>query len=185
MHAMATRPMQLRPATTDDVPALAALGRASFTDAFGDLYRPKDLAAFLAETHDEGAIAKEVAGDQCRHRLAFDDDGCLIGYCKLRYPSKLSTISNAANPLELSQLYCAGSATGQGVGAALMDWALAEAEKGGHDAIHLSVYSENHGAQRFYARYGFAWATDTTFKVGEKLDREYLFEKRLRETDTA
>lgn len=172
--------MQLRPATLDDVPALAALGRESFTHAFGDLYRPDDLAAFLAETHDEANVGAEVAGTECRHMLAVDEGGALIGYCKLRYPSKLAALSQARDPLELGQLYCAGHATGKGVGAAFMDWALAEADAGQHDAIHLSVYCENFGAQRFYERYGFAHTADTTFKVGEQLDREFFYEKPLR-----
>jgi len=172
--------MKLRPATPDDVSALSALGRESFTTAFGHLYRAKDLAAFLDEVHDEANVAGEIAGDQCDHMLAVGDDGALLGFCKLRYPSKLAQDSKARDPMELSQLYCAGNATGQGVGAALMDWALTEAAAGGHDAIHLSVYSENFGAQRFYARYGFAKIADTTFKVGEQLDAEYLYEKSLK-----
>ena len=120
-----TAAMILRPATLDDVPALAVLGRESFTDAFGHLYRPEDLAAFLAEAHDEAAIAGEIAGEDCRHCLAVADDGSLLGYCKLRYPSKMAEIATAQNPLELGQLYCAAAATGKGVGTALMDWPLA------------------------------------------------------------
>ena len=172
--------MELRAATLEDVPALAALGRESFTAAFGHLYRPEDLAAFLDEVHDEAAVASEIAGDECRHRLAVADDGTLLGYCKLRYPSKLAGLSSASNPLELGQLYCAGSATGQGVGGALMAWALDEARAGGHDAVLLSVYSENYGAQRFYERHGFTKTADTVFKVGEQLDAEFLFEKPLK-----
>lgn len=175
--------MELRPATLDDVPALAALGRESFIAAFGHLYRPADLAAFLAEVHDEDAVAREVAGEECRHRLAVARDGSLIGYCKLRYPSKLAALCSASDPLELGQLYCAGSATGQGVGAALMEWALAEADAGNHDAVVLSVYSENYGAQRFYERYGFAKTADTSFKVGEQIDAEFLYEKPLKGDD--
>lgn len=175
-----TAGMELRPATLADVPALAALGRDSFTAAFGDLYRPEDLAAFLAEVHDEQAVASEVTGEECRHCLAVGEDGALLGYCKLRYPSKLGALATAQDPLELGQLYCAPAATGKGVGTALMDWALAEAEAGGHDAMVLSVYSENFGAQRFYARYGFAKTADTTFQVGEQLDHEFLYEKPLR-----
>ena len=171
--------MELRPATLDDVPALAALGRESFTAAFGHLYDPADLAAFLAEVHDPAAVASEIAGPECRHRLAVAGDGSLLGYAKLRYPSKLGEVSHAADPLELSQLYCAAEATGQGVGAALMEWALEQAALGGHDALHLSVYSENYGAQRFYERYGFAKTADTTFRVGRQLDAEFLFEKPL------
>ena len=171
--------MELRAATLDDVPALAALGRASFTDAFGHLYRPEDLAAFLAEMHDEAVVAGEIAGDLCRHRLAVDGHGALLGYCKLRHPSKLAGNSFALDPIELSQLYCASAATGRGVGAAMIEWALLEARAGGHDVVQLSVYSGNHGAQRFYARYGFAKVADIHFRVGEQLDEEYLFEKSL------
>lgn len=171
--------MLLRAATTEDAPALAALGRESFVAAFGQLYRPEDLAAFLAEAHDEARVAAEITGTECHHMLAVDAGGALLGYCKLRHPSKLALLSRAADPIELSQLYCAGHATGRGIGAALMDWALGEARAGAHDAIHLSVYSENHGAQRFYARYGFAWVADTTFRVGNQIDAEFLFEKPL------
>jgi diamine N-acetyltransferase len=171
--------MELRPPGIEDAPALAALGRASFAHAFGHLYRPEDLAAFLAETHDEAVVAQEISGEDCRHRLAVGADGALLGYCKLRHPSKLAPLSAASDPLELAQLYCAGHATGRGVGAALMDWALAEAQAGRHDAIHLSVYSENFRAQRFYARYGFAKVADTTFKVGEQIDAEFLYEKPI------
>lgn len=177
--------MKLRPATLADVPALARLGRESFTDAFGDLYRPEDLAAFLAETHAEAAVAGEIAGAECRHALAVDGDGSLLGYCKLRHPSKLAAHSDARDPLELSQLYCAQPATGQGIGAALMEWALGEARASGHDAVLLSVYSGNLGAQRFYARYGFAKIADIHFEVGEQLDEEYLFEKRMTPGDPA
>lgn len=171
--------MQLRSAMLEDVPALARLGRDSFTDAFGDLYRPEDLAAFLTEVHDEDAVAGEIAAGECRHALAVDDDGTLLGYCKLRYPSKLAADSTARDPLELGQLYCASTATGRGVGAKLMDWALGEAAAGGHDAMLLSVYSGNTGAQRFYSRYGFTKIADIHFRVGEQLDDEFLFEKRL------
>lgn len=171
--------MKLRPASLADAPALAQLGRESFTDAFGHLYRPEDLAAFLAETHDEAAVAGEIAGGECLHALAVDEDGALLGYCKLRHPSKLAEHSAAHNPLELGQLYCASTATGRGIGAALMDWALGYARTGGHDAVLLSVYSGNTGAQRFYARYGFAKIADIHFRVGEQLDDEYLLEKPL------
>lgn len=173
----------LRPATLADVPALAELGRDSFTDAFGHLYRPEDLAAFLVETHDEAVVAGEIAGGGCRHALAVDADGTLLGYCKLRHPSKLAENSDARDPLELGQLYCGAAATGRGIGAALMDWALGQARAGRHDAMLLSVYSGNAGAQRFYARYGFAKIADIHFRVGTQLDEEYCLEKRLSQGD--
>lgn len=170
--------MILRPATPDDAPALAEFGRASFSSAFGHLYRPEDLASFEAETHAAATVAGEIAGSECTHCLA-EIDGNLAGYCKMRSPSKLAGHSAAAKPIELVQIYTDPARTGQGIGAALMDWAIDLAHKGGHDAVLLSVWSGNTAAQRFYRRYGFAKIADIQFKVGEQLDEEYLFEKRM------
>ncbi|MFA6220033.1 MAG: N-acetyltransferase [Erythrobacter sp.] len=170
--------MQLRPARPDDAPALAEFGRASFAAAFGHLYRPEDLAAFEAETYAIAVVAEEIAGDACTHMLA-QIDGQLAGYCKMRVPSKLAQHSMAANPIELSQLYTDPARAGQGIGAALIDRAFGLAREGGHDAILLSVWSGNTRAQRFYARHGFVWIADIHFRVGEQLDEEYLFEKRM------
>ena len=60
-----------------------------------------------------------------------------------------------------------------------MDWAVEESIARGHDAIQLSVWSENFGGQRFYQRYGFAKIADIDFLVGEQVDDEFLYEKRL------
>jgi ribosomal protein S18 acetylase RimI-like enzyme len=45
--------------------------------------------------------------------------------------------------------------------------------------MQLSVWSGNEGAQRFYARYGFAKVADVTFRVGEQVDHEFLFSRML------
>lgn len=170
--------MILRPATIADAPALAVLGAETFTAAFQHLYRPEDLAAFLAQVHDPKAVAAEIAGDECAHQLV-EIGGALVAYCKLRTPSHYAHHSNARDPLELSQLYALPQHTGAGVGAQLMEWALEQARAGGHDAVLLSVYSENFGAQRFYQRYGFGKIADITFRVGEQLDAEFLYELKL------
>ena len=170
--------MIYRPATLDDAPALAELGAETFIAAFGHLYTPQDLAAFLAQVHSPGPVAEEIAGEECTHCLV-EDQGKLVAYCKLRHPSHYTALSTARDPLELGQLYCLPTHTGHGIGARLMDWALDQARAGGHDAVLLSVYSENYGAQRFYQRYGFGKIADITFQVGEQLDAEYLYELKL------
>jgi ribosomal protein S18 acetylase RimI-like enzyme len=174
--------MIYRPATPADAAPLAKLGAETFVAAFGHLYTSHDLEAFLAEVHNEAAVAAEIAGEECTHCLVEDANSNgdeLVAFCKLRYPTKFVEYSDAKNPIELGQLYALPAYTGRGVGAQLMDWALGQARAGGHDAILLSVYAENFGAQRFYQRYGFTKIADITFKVGDHLDPEYLYELKL------
>ena len=170
--------MILRPASLEDVPALAKLGRESFCAAFEHLYDPQDLATFLEQVYSDRAVREEVEGPECIHRLA-DDGDVLLGYCKMRQPSWYAEYSDAENPIALGQLYTDPARTGEGIGAALMEWALAEARDRGCDAIQLSVWSENFGAQRFYQRYGFIKVKDIEFWVGNQCDHEFLYELRL------
>ncbi len=149
-----------------------------FVDKFGAMYRPQDLAAYLEEAHSERAIAAELANPQRLYRLAVRGDE-LLGYCKLGLTCGFPDHARGSKPVELKQLYTAPGATGQGIGAALMDWAMAEARERGADEMQLSVWSGNHGAQRFYARYGFEKVADITFRVGEQIDEEFLFARLL------
>jgi ribosomal protein S18 acetylase RimI-like enzyme len=173
--------MIYRPATLADAPALAKLGADTFVAAFEHLYAPEDLAAFLAKVHNPDAVGAEIAGGSCTHCLV-EDDGVLIAFCKLRHPTKFGELSGARDPIELAQLYALPGHTGAGIGARLMDWALGVAREGDHDAVLLSVYAENFGAQRFYQRYGFAHVADITFQVGNHCDPEFLYELRLGES---
>lgn len=172
--------MILRPALLPDAENLAALGRDSFCAAFEHLYRPEDLQAFLQQAYSVEAVAEEIADPRYTHRLAQDAEGeQLTGFVKMRQPSAYAEYSDAANPIALGQLYTAPRRTGEGIGAALMDWAIDFAREHDHDAIQLSVWSENYGAQRFYQRYGFGKIADIHFMVGAQVDDEFLYEMRL------
>lgn len=172
--------MILRPAKPADADALAALGRASFCAAFEHLYDPRDLNTFLEQAYGVSVIAAEIADPAITYCLAEDAPGSgLTAYIKLRNPSPYASHSDAARPLGLGQLYTAPQRTGAGLGGALMNWALQQASSGGHDAIQLSVWSENYGAQRFYQRYGFAKIADIDFWVGRHRDAEFLYQLRL------
>ena len=167
--------LHYRPAESGDATALADLGKRAFCAAFAHLYTPADLAAFLSGEHTATKVAKEIADPAMLVQLATDDDGTLLGFCKLVVESSLAAHGTANAPLELKQLYLDPARIGGGIGAALMDWTLDVARQRGADEIQLSVWSGNAGAQRFYARYGFTKIADITFRVGEQIDEEFLF----------
>ena len=175
---MIPQAVTLRPATPADATALALLGRDSFVAKFGAMYCAQDLAAFLAQTHAEAFVAREIANPQARYCLV-ERDNALAGYCKLGLACGWPEHARGSHTIELKQLYTAPGATGGGIGGALMDWALAQAGALGADEIQLSVWSGNTDAQRFYHRYGFAHVADTHFWVGEQRDEEFLFARMI------
>ena len=170
--------MILRPAATADIPALSRLATAAFVAKFGHLYAREDLDAFLRDCLSEAALASDFADPQQVYRLT-ESDGALVAFCKISTKCGFPQHARGTRTMELKQLYTAPDATGMGLGAPLMDWAMAELAVRGADEVQLSVYAENDGAQRFYARYGFGKVADITFMVGNHVDPEFLFARLL------
>lgn len=169
---------RLRQAVPADAPALARLGADAFTATFGQMYAPADLQAFLAAAHSPETVQAEIADPDRICQLA-EVDGMLGGYCKLVLRPGWPEHARRRSAMELKQLYTAPGMTRLGIGAALMDWALATARARGGDEMQLSVWSGNVDAQRFYTRYGFTRVADITFAVGSQIDEEFLFSALL------
>jgi ribosomal protein S18 acetylase RimI-like enzyme len=165
----------LRDATPADIPALSRLAVDSFVAKFGPLYSAQDLATFLEESLSEDTVAADMANPDRLYQLAEGEGGALLGFCKIGLTCGFPDHARGSRVMELKQLYTAPEATGQGIGGALMDWAMDQFAARGADEVQISVYAENFGAHRFYARYGFEKVADITFKVGEQLDPEFLF----------
>lgn len=164
---------------SDEAEALAALGRDSFREAFGHLYRPEDLSLFETQSYAPEVVAAEIASPQRRYRIALDGDQ-LIGYCKIGFDKSLDYDPGDRKIVELKQLYVMASHHGTGVAQILTDWAVSEANAVDADALLLSVYSDNPRGQRFYAKNGFVHVGDTYFMVGTHRDDEYLYLKTLK-----
>ena len=164
-----------RRAVPADAEALAALGRRTFSDKFGAMYPPADLAAFLAKAYSAEKFARDLANPAQAAWVA-ERDGEAVGYatagpCGLPHPDVTADCG------ELYKLYVRQDAQGSGLGARLMetvlDW-LGERFPGRH---WLGVWSENFGAQRFYHRYGFGKVGEYVFQVGETGDHEFIFRR--------
>jgi ribosomal protein S18 acetylase RimI-like enzyme len=159
-----------RDARLADAPALRELFAQSFVDAFGHLYRPSDLEAFL----DGNSIDKWQANLSDPHiaiRVA-EQDGALVGFIELA-PKKLP-YETSAPALELRRLYLLRGAHGSGIAHELMQWLLAEAARRAAREVVLSVYVDNQRARRFYERYGFEAVGKYDFMVGTQADEDLI-----------
>ena len=169
--------MIIREAQFSDVPDLAALGAATFTETFGHLYKPEDLAAFLTEAHSETVYAAAVSAEDHAVWVA-DDDGTLGGYLKL-CPNGLPCNPSRPQAIELSKIYLSTDYRNRNLGQSLLDAACDWARSAGFGEMVLSVFSENYGGQRFYARNGFEKIGEYEFPVGKQLDQEWIMLKAL------
>ena len=176
----------IRRATPEDADALGRIGRRTFVDTFGHLYPDEDLQAFLRESHEPGAYARYLADDRYALWL-LEDDACpehgrrgqAVGYA-LAGPCGLPHADVAPGDGELKRLYVLSSLQNGGWGGRLFQATLDWLERDGPRTLWISVWSENHGAQRFYARHGFEKAGEYEFPVGRVRDREFMFRRRAR-----
>lgn len=167
--------LTIRRATPADAETLSRLCARTFTETFGHLYPPEDLQAFLDDAY---------AIDKQRAILAHPDyavwllerDGEAVGHaaagpCGLPHPDV------AAGDGELKRLYVLRECQNGGWGARLFQTALDWLERDGPRTLWIGVWSENFGAQRFYARYGFEKAGEYLFPVGRVRDLEFILRR--------
>jgi ribosomal protein S18 acetylase RimI-like enzyme len=165
----------LRRACAADAAVLAELGTATFVETFGHLYTAEDLQAFLDESHSVEAYATALANPHYALWLA-EQDGRALGYAQAGRCG-LPHADVRPEDGEIKRLYLRADAQNSGCGRALMDTALAWLLRDGPRTLWLSVWSENLGAQRFYARYGFTFVDEYHFIVGAQRDREFLYRR--------
>ena len=167
--------MVLRDATEEDLAAIDRVFRQSFCDTFAHLYRPEDLASFLADFTAE-AWAGEFADRRYRFRVG-EADGEVVGYLKLGPPAL--PVETKKRAIELRQLYVLKEHHGRGLAAALSDWAIDEARALGAEELYLTVYVDNHRARRFYDRRGFEAVGRYDFMVGNHADEDIIMRRTL------
>ena len=153
-----------------DAEAIDRVFRKSFCDTFAHLYRSQDLESFLAK-FTLGAWEAELADERFAFRLA-ECDAHLAGFIKLGPPEL--PVERGGEAIELRQFYLLHQWRGVGIANALMDWAMEEARVRGAREMHLTVYTENHRARRFYERYGFETVGPYTFMVGDQADEDII-----------
>ena len=102
--------------------------------------------------------------------------GEAIGYA-LAGPCKLPHAEVTPRCGELDRIYVQAACHGGGLGSRLLAETLAWLEKDGPRRLWIGVWSENHGAQRLYARHGFEVVGAYEFIVGRTRDHELIMRR--------
>jgi ribosomal protein S18 acetylase RimI-like enzyme len=159
-------------ATKDDCATIAALAAKTFSDTFGHLYRPENLAAHLAEKFSAEYFVQAL--EEGNTLLMLKDKDALIGYAKVgkvELPVK-GKIPNGAQ--EIHRVYIDKSQQGKGLGKALMLHILSLPRITTAPVVYLGVWEENRRAQALYEQYGFGPVGNYLYHVGDQTDREII-----------
>jgi ribosomal protein S18 acetylase RimI-like enzyme len=165
----------IRRAEAGDASRLAELGAATFTETFGHLYPPEDLQAYLSSAHSVAAWTRTLADPQRAVWLA-EVEHTPIGYVTLG-PCKLPVENLEATAGEVQQLYVLARYHNLKIGSRLFARGLQWLQEQGRQPLYIGVWSENYGAQRFYARHGFVKVGDYGFPVGKTVDHEFILKR--------
>jgi ribosomal protein S18 acetylase RimI-like enzyme len=144
---MIDKPISIRPARREDVPAIVAmladdhLGRARehVEDPLPAVY----YQAF-----------ERVARDQNLMLVVAESEGRVVGCLQLAVLAGISSQGGIRGLLE--DVRVASDCRSRGIGEQLVRWAITEAKARGCNLVELLTHASRVDAQRFYKRLGFA-----------------------------
>lgn len=159
---------RIRLAKTEDAQHIALLGRVTFTETFGHLFRdPGDLKAYLKETFSVGKIERSLQKPNNVYWIAFVDE-LPVGYAKLKLnsPSEFITSDNVS---QLQKIYVLKDFLAMKIGKRLQDVLLAKAKETGSKKIWLSVLNSNERAIGFDKKNDFTVVGGMSSVSGRRL----------------
>ena len=177
MSGPTSSPIATRPARPDDAPLLAEIGASTFRETFEAMNAPEDFAAYMAVAFGDRVQRAELEAPDTMVFFA-ERGGDTVGYVMVRERTPPPSVV-LGDALEIARLYARQRAVGSGVGAALMQRALAEAAGRGKEAVWLGVWERNERAIRFYESWGFHRCGTQPFLLGTDLQTDLVMVRRI------
>lgn len=139
----------------------------------------ENIQRFIETSLSIEAFAGYLASDRHHLFLARQDDD-VVGYAMAVMPPadpSIAALLRHQDSLELSKIYVLESAHGSGVANALMNALVELAVSQGLPSVWLGVNQANNRANRFYARHGFEVVGEREFRVGDRMEQDFVRER--------
>jgi diamine N-acetyltransferase len=156
---------QIRRAASGDGPIVALLGRITFAETFGYLFRNhfgNDLRTYLDATFDVAKMERSLAKPGNAYWLALWE-GLPVGYAKLKH--RFPPSATAQSAAQLQRIYVLDEFIGRGIGRHLIESVFTEAAAKA-TTVWLDVLQENDRAVSFYRCHGFIVTGEHNFEIG-------------------
>ena len=178
----AVREGAVRAAVQDDAALLHAVAAETFPLACPPDADSESILAFIAEHLSEASFDGYLA-DPARELFIAEVDGWAAGYAMVVHgdptdPDVVASVSTRPTS-ELSKLYVRAAHHGGGVSTALVDAVVRASAARGSLSVWLGVNDENERANRFYEKSGFVMVGTKRFRLGERLESDFVRERPL------
>jgi ribosomal protein S18 acetylase RimI-like enzyme len=174
----------IRRAVSSDAAALAEVAGATFALACPPSTSEEAIAAFIAANLSEAEFTRHLA-DPARTLLVAEpapgepfDGYTMLVAAEPADPDVASAI-RIRPTAELSKIYVRAGAHGGGTASELLLRTLDSASRAGALGVWLGTNEENHRAQRFYAKHGFERVGTKRFKLGDRYEDDFVYERPL------
>ena len=173
--------LSFQPVREDEIEFLSAMASETFTNTFRH-YDKADLDQYLQESLSPQALSLELAVTENQFYFVVVN-GERAGYLKWIFPTRkyLEHVEVSWKaPLLLERFYFLPSQCGKGLGPVALAFVESYARyQAKADVLYLSVWDRNYRAQSFYQKYGFRTLGSFDYPVGDEIDHELLYFKRL------
>ncbi|MDR0717949.1 MAG: GNAT family N-acetyltransferase [Azoarcus sp.] len=162
--------IDILPIAPDDAPAIAALARTVWLDAYSGILSRAQIDYMLAQRYDHARLRAECGDPAKWLRQAFAGD----------FRAGFAACEICKGEFKLDKLYVHPEMQRRGVGAALVAHAAELARGKGYPAVILAVNKNNAQAIRAYAKYGFRVRETSLTDIGGGFSMDdYIMEKAL------
>jgi len=161
-------------AEPEDAAIVALLGRITFAETFGYLFRDHadELRAYLDTIFGVAKVRASLGKPENAYWLALSER-LPVSYAKIKHPSAPSGQAEKG-AAQLQKIYVLNEFHGEGIGKALLQQALNEAERRCAPTIGLDVLHENKRAIEFHKTHGFAMTGEDRYTIGSQTFRFIL-----------
>ena len=159
--------VEIRLAQEEDAQFIALLGRVTFTETFGHLFRDQnDLIDYYNKTFSVQKIEDGIRKQNNVFWIAFVNR-LPVGYAKLKLHSK-SEFIESKDVCQLQKIYVVRDFLSMRIGFELQESLLKKAKELGFSQIWLSVLNSNERAINFYEKTGFEKIGNHDFQIGKE-----------------
>lgn len=168
---------KITPVQGHEIDLLRDIAIDTFKETYEALNEPEPFNAYLSENFSKDHFLKQFKTPQSFFFLA-RCEGAVAGYLKLNTGSA-QTDNPLEQAMEIERIYVSQTFKGRGLGKALIQKAIDEAQSAKLSWLWLGVWDKNAHAIEFYQRQGFEIFGQHHFMMGNVAQDDHLMKLRL------